>query len=163
MLTYKTHTSFKNLTSDQGEYSQPPGLQSPWQLSLLLGLTWPLQKRSSTFWVLPSAWLILAQYISRIRYPRPHWAVHSLLRATCHLHQEWGYIKMILTKLKNLVVDLKRVVLTGNTNLSSHSVLQASVRAAGLGVPWHLWSDTTTLSDSLLQRIFRLRSPIKTQ
>lgn len=32
---------------------------------------------------------------------------------------------------------------------------------AGLAVPWHLWSDTTTLSDSLLQRIFRLRSPKK--
>lgn len=38
-----------NLTSDQGEYSQPPGLQSPWQLSLSSGLCWPLQKRPSIF------------------------------------------------------------------------------------------------------------------
>lgn len=56
-----------------------------------------------------------------------------------------------------------KVGLTGNTNPSSHSALQGSVMTAGLGVPWHLWSETTTRSDSLLQRIFRLRSPMKTQ
>lgn len=43
--------------------------------------------------------------------------------------------------------------------LSSQSVLHGSVITAGLGEPWHRWSDTTTRSDSRLHKIFLLRSP----
>ncbi len=43
--------------------------------------------------------------------------------------------------------------------LSSQSVLHGSEITAGLGEPWHRWSDTTTRSDSRLHTIFLLRSP----
>jgi len=51
--------------------------------------------------------------------------------------------------------------LLGNTYLSSHSVLQGSVTTAGRAAPWQRWSDTTARSDSRLQKILRLRSPVK--
>jgi len=46
-----------------------------------------------------------------------------------------------------------------HTYLSSQSVLHGSEITAGLGEPWHRWSDTTTRSDSRLHKIFLLRSP----
>lgn len=49
------------LTSVQAEYRHPPTLQSPVHFSLVLGLGWLLQKRSSTFSVFPSSLLYLEQ------------------------------------------------------------------------------------------------------
>lgn len=50
-----------SLTSVQAEYLHPPTLQSPVHFSLVLGLGWLLQKRSSTFSILPSSLLYLEQ------------------------------------------------------------------------------------------------------
>lgn len=159
------HKTSAECTCDQALYCQLFSRQSPWQGSLVWGFEMSPQLLVSIRSLCLFKRLYFIHWTSKLRYPGPHLAEHSLLPATCHLGESrctnmFGFWCFVLQDLTLWLCIMHGFFI--NAHLTSQSVLQGSVRETGRGTCSQRWSDTSRWSLLRTQTAFLLRSPTET-